>query len=129
MPTDQIRDALARSQVIDMTTIGRRSGEPRRIEIVYHVLGGRIYISGMPRAGKTRAWIRNLEADPRLILHLKKDVAADLPGTARVIMDPTERREILAGIARAWNQDLEAMVAHSPLIEVSLDGYEAGRAA
>jgi deazaflavin-dependent oxidoreductase (nitroreductase family) len=129
MLTDQIRAALARPQVIDMTTTGRKSGEPRRIEIVYHVFDGRIYISGMPRAGKTRAWIHNLEADPRLVVHLKKDVVADLPATARVITDPAERRAILVQVARVWNQHLEAMVAHSPLIEVSIDGYEVGRAA
>jgi deazaflavin-dependent oxidoreductase (nitroreductase family) len=129
MLTDQIRADLARPQVIDLTTTGRRSGEPRRIEIVYHVIGGRIYISGIPHAGKTRAWLHNLEADPRLVVHLKKDVLADLPGRARIITDPAERREVLVLVARAWNRDVEAMVAHSPLIEVSIDGYEAGRAA
>ena len=40
--------ALERGHTIDITTTGRRSGEPRRIEIVFHNVDGRIYISGVP---------------------------------------------------------------------------------
>lgn len=124
-----IRDALSRGGVIDITTTGRRSGTPRRLEIVYHVFGGRIYISGMPRADRERAWLHNLRADPRLIFHLKKGPVADLPATAREVTDPLERRDVMAKIAAAWDRDPATMVAHSPLIEVAIDGYEADRAA
>ena len=118
---DAVRRALTRGEVIDITTTGRTSGEPRRIEIVYHVVDGRIFISGMPRAGARRAWTANLDADPRLTFHLKGSVVADLPATARIIDDLAERREILAYVARAWNRtDLDEMVAHSPLIEVTI---------
>ena len=51
---ERIRATLAAGQVIDITTIGRRSGEPRRIEIVYHVIDGRIFISGIARDPATR---------------------------------------------------------------------------
>ncbi len=120
---DAIRTALSKGGVIDITTTGRTSGEPRRIEIVYHVIDGRLWISGMPRAAR-RAWIANLEADPRLTFHLKGSVTADLPATARIVDDPDERRRVLAGVARAWNRtDLDAMVEDSPLIEVSIEGY------
>ena len=47
----------------------------------------------MPSPRK-RAWIANLEADPHLTVHLKGPVAvADLPATARVVVDETERRQ------------------------------------
>ena len=119
---DAVRAALTRGEVIDITTTGRKTGEPRRIEIVYHVIDGRIYISGMPRAGSRRAWITNLEADPRLTFHLKGSVVADLPAHARIVEDPAERRAILAHVAANWNRtDVDAMVAHSPLIEVAID--------
>ena len=119
---EQVRRALSQSGVIDITTTGRRSGEPRRIEIVYHAIGGRIYISGQPRADRKRSWLANLGANPRFTFHLKGGVTADLPATARVITDETERRAILAYVARAWNRtDLDTMVAHSPLIEVAFD--------
>ena len=118
---DSIRRALTQSGVIDITTTGRQSGQPRRIEIVYHVIAGRIYISGMPRAERTRSWLSNLEANPRFTFHLKRGVSADLPATARVITDEAERRAILEHVARAWNRtDLDTMIAYSPLIEVAI---------
>lgn len=117
--------ALSRSQLIDLTTTGRRSGEPRRIEIYLHNLGGRLVISGRPSA-QPRAWLRNVEANPGVTLHLKQGTAADVTGTARVVTDPGERRELLEGVARNWGRtDLETMQAHSPLIEVVVPGYPA----
>ena len=64
-----IRDALDRGGKIDITTTGRKTGEPHRIEIVFHNIGGRIYISGMP--GFKRSYMANLAADPHFTFHLK----------------------------------------------------------
>jgi deazaflavin-dependent oxidoreductase (nitroreductase family) len=122
---DHVRRALTRGGLIDITTAGRRSGAPRRIEIVYHVVDGRIYISGMPSRRK-RAWIANLEADPRLTFHLKGIITANLPASARVIIDDEERRRVLPSIAAAWRRsDVETMVRFSPLIEVTIDDLAA----
>jgi deazaflavin-dependent oxidoreductase (nitroreductase family) len=123
---NRVRNALDHSQVIDITTIGRRTGRPRRIEIFLHNLGGRLVISGMPRPGRTRAWIHNITADPAVVLHLKSAnlAVADVPATARVITDPAERRELIRAVARAWRRtDVDEMVQHSPLIELTVDGY------
>ena len=122
---ETIRAALAHSQVIDITTTGRRSGETRRIEIFLHNLGDRLVISGMPMPGRTRAWLRNVEADPAMTIHLKgPGVVADVDGTARVITDPAERRALLVGVMANWKRtDLDVMVEHSPLIEVTVPGY------
>ena len=119
---DSIQRALRRGHTIDMTTTGRRTGKPRRIELVFHNIDGRLIISGMPNRRK-RGWIHNLEADPHLTFHLKRTVHADLPATGRVITDPAERRQLAEWIvANAWpNQDVEAMVAFSPFIEVTFD--------
>ena len=121
-----IAAALGRSQVIDLTTTGRHSGEARRIEIYLHNLDGRLVISGMPNPGRTRAWIHNIAANPAVTLHLKRGVVAEVPGTARVVTDPAERAALLAGVARNWNRtDLDVMQEHSPLIVVSVEGYPA----
>jgi deazaflavin-dependent oxidoreductase (nitroreductase family) len=118
---DAIEAALERGQTIDITTMGRRSGKPRRIEIVFHNIEGRIYISGIPRPQK-RDWLLNLEANPAFTFHLKGRTHADLAANARVIDDEAERRRILPHVARAWKRnDLDAMVSYSPLIEVVLD--------
>lgn len=118
---EAVAAALQRGHTIDITTTGRRSGEPRRLEIVFHNVGGRIYVSGTPYP-KKRKWLLNLEADPHLTFHLKGKTRADLPATARVIDDEAERRTVLPHIAQAWGRkDLEQMVRYSPLIEVTMD--------
>src|SRR6266571_2008594 len=112
MPATQasIDAELEHGHTIDITTTGRRSGDARRLEIVFHNIGGRIYISGTPYPRKRR-WLLNLEADPHLTFHLKGKVKADLPATARVIDEEAERREVLPYVARAWRRDdLDAMV-------------------
>ena len=124
-----IADALSHSQLVDITTTGRRSGQPRRIEIVLHRLEDGLFISGMPRPQK-RSWLANLEADPRMTLHLKGSFIADLPATARVITDDAERRRVMPAIARAWNRtDVDVMVRYSPLIEVLVAEPRQGSAA
>jgi len=116
---DAIDAALEHGHTIDITTTGRKSGKPRRLEIVFHNIDGRIYISGTPSPRK-RSWLANLEADPHLTFHLKGRTRADLPATARVIAEEPERRAILPHIARNWGRtDLERMVQYSPLIEVT----------
>ena len=117
----KITEALSRGGMIDITTTGRQTGKPRRIEIVYHPIEGGIYISGMP--GFPRGWLANLDANPHFTFHLKGPVKADLPATARIIKDMDERRGLLAPIAKTWKRkDLDVMVRESPLIEVTLDG-------
>ena len=120
--TDAIRRFLSRGGLIDITTTGRRTGQPRRIEIVFHNIGGRLIITGQPREQK-RAWLVNLEADPRLTVHIKGPLSTDLPATARVITDAAERRATAEWVVtNAWhNQNVDAMTAYSPMIEVTLD--------
>lgn len=118
----RIERALSRGHTIDITTTGRTSGQPRRIEIVFHNFDGRLYITGLPRADRRRAWLRNLEQDPRMTVHLKRTVEADLPARARIITDEAERRAVFDRVVAVWpRQDVETMTRHSPLIEVVLE--------
>jgi deazaflavin-dependent oxidoreductase (nitroreductase family) len=120
---DRIRRALSRGHRIDVTTTGRRTKLPRRIELVFHNLGGRIYISGLP-SRRRRSWLANLDAVPRVTFHLKGPVRADLSATARVVTDESERHAVLSEIARAWGRsDVEVMVRYSPLVEVLIEDY------
>lgn len=121
---ETIKEALSRGHLVDITTTGRRTGEKRRLEIAFHNIDGRIYISGMP-SPKRRHWLTNLDAKPHFTFHLKGRVKADLPATARIIDGADERREILPHIARVWRRnDLDRMVEQSPLIEVLFDSSE-----
>jgi len=118
----QVREALKQGHVIDITTTGRKSGQARRIEIVFHAIDGRVYISGFPRPQK-RSWLANLEAHPDFTFHLKGDVKADLPARARSITGAAERRPLLSVVKESqesWKEvTIEDAIAMSPLVEVT----------
>ena len=132
---DDVRQALTitdtstmEERTIDITTTGRRRGQPRRIEIVYQ-LDGDVYLSGIP-APTARPWLANLAADPRFTFHLKHGAVADLPATARVITDPVERRRVLSLFVVQFNRRreldsswpeavLDEWVEYSPLAKVT----------
>src|SRR6188768_3906752 len=115
---ERVKHALENDRTIDITTQGRNSGEPRRIETWFYRHDGRIFLSGSPG---TRDWYANLLKDPRFTFHLKGSVQADLPAVARPITGEAERREVIRGIREdlgRGTQNLEDWVARSPLVEV-----------
>ena len=121
-PSEAILAALNHSQVIDLTTTGRKTGRHRRIEIFLHNDDGQLFITGMPRADRTRDWIYNIEADPHVVIHLKQSVVLDVPATARVVTEPEERRPFIEAAARRWRRtDVPDMLRHSPLIVLTVE--------
>ena len=66
--------------------------------------------------------------DHNVTLHLKDDVKADLPATARAVTDEAERRELLSAIKNASRfdqrrtMDVEAWARGSCLVELTLSG-------
>lgn len=116
--TDEIIAALETDRTIDITTRGRRSGRPRRLEIWFHNVDGRIFITGLP--GR-RDWYANLVADPELTFHLKESLKADLAATARPVTAVEEKREIFEIVLpRIGHLDkIERWLTDSPLVEVS----------
>jgi len=120
--SEAILAALNHSQVIDLTTTGRKTGRHRRIEIFLHNDDGQLFITGMPRADRTRDWIYNIEADPHVVIHLKQSVVIDVPATARVVTNIDERRPFIEAAAKRWRRtDVSDMLRHSPLIVGTVD--------
>ena len=118
----EAKKALAEDLVVDITTRGRMSNEPRRIEIWLHELDGRYFITGSP--GK-RNWFANLVADPGITVHLKKSHTADLKGEAFPILDRSRKRSVLTS-AKTLNdyvkeENLDDWLDRSPLVEVVFD--------
>ncbi len=63
-----------------LTTIGRKSGRPHRIEIWFAVHDGRMY---MLSGGRDRSdWVRNLRANPHVTVELG---GQQHPGVARIL--------------------------------------------
>jgi deazaflavin-dependent oxidoreductase (nitroreductase family) len=116
----EVKRALDRDKVIDITTTGARSGRARTTEIWFYRLGDRIYITGSP--GR-RDWYANLLAHPAFIFRLKQSLQADLPAHAIPITAPTERRRVMSQIMGPDydREKLEAHVEGSRLVEVVFD--------
>lgn len=117
--------ALAKDRTIDITTTGRRSGLPRRIETWFYRMDDEIYLTGSP--GR-RDWYANLVQSPGFTFHLKQSVVADLPAIAAPITDPAEREAIFRRILRdlGGGRDLDAWLAGSPLMRVRFEMSEGG---
>jgi deazaflavin-dependent oxidoreductase (nitroreductase family) len=121
-------DSTRAERTIDITTVGRRTGVPRRVEVWLHRVDGRWYLTGMP---VPRSWYANLRANPHFVVHLKHGVKADLPATAASVDEETRRRVITAVLDLQNRADVAARVsrrqnfddwfAHSPLVEVVFD--------
>jgi len=104
---------------VDVTTTGRRSGLPRRIEIWVIKVGERLVIAGTPRP---RDWLANLQADPNMVLHLKDSVVADLSFEAREVTDSAVRREIWMHPSTEWYRgqaSVEDLIATAPTVELT----------
>lgn len=116
-------------RTVDITTLGARTQQPRRIEIWFHTIDGEVYITGTPP--RARAWYANLLAHPEFTFHLKNGIHADLAATATPITDADERSAVLGAIldgidalyagraSRPAFPPLEEWVEASPLVRVS----------
>ncbi len=115
----EIDAALNRDLTIDITTIGRRSGERRTIEIWFLAIDDRIFITGTPGP---RDWYANLLADGSITLHLKESIRADLEATARPVNDEHTRRRVFEHPSAHWYRsqtDVDDLVTNAPMVEVT----------
>jgi hypothetical protein len=114
-----VKTALETDRTIDITTTGRHSGDSHRIEIWFHNIDGRLYITGMPGP---RSWYANLLANAAFTFHLKESVVCDLPAMAIPIVDEDRRRDVLGTITSRLGSavPLADWVTGSPLVEVRL---------
>jgi deazaflavin-dependent oxidoreductase (nitroreductase family) len=115
--------ALRRDGTIDLTTIGARSGKPRRIEIWYLHLEDRTFITG---TSGLRGWYANILANPSVVFHLKESVRADLVATACPVLDPALREWVFTR-RHPWSrwylsaEPLESLVETAPMVEITFD--------
>ncbi|MDH4116462.1 MAG: nitroreductase family deazaflavin-dependent oxidoreductase [Acidimicrobiia bacterium] len=118
MPIDStLRAELAAIRTIDMTTFGRTSGLPRRVEIWWFHTEDRFIVTGTPGP---RHWLANLRADPRLIVHAN---GATFEAQAVEITDQAFRERFFrtADPEISWystQAELDVLVTQAPMIEV-----------
>ncbi|WP_405835481.1 nitroreductase family deazaflavin-dependent oxidoreductase [Streptomyces sp. NBC_01518] len=80
-------------RIIDITTLGRRTGRARRIEIFFYRAAGATYLCSGAGGAATD-----------FTFHLKNGIRADLPARATPVTDPAERQAVLAEIVADLNQ-------------------------
>jgi deazaflavin-dependent oxidoreductase (nitroreductase family) len=68
-----------------LTTTGRRSGQPREIEIWFTARAGRYYVISEHR--EEAAWVRNLAVEPRVQVRVGQ---ATFPARGRVVYESSE---------------------------------------
>ena len=108
-------EALASHQTIQITTTGRRTGKPRRVEIWWFHVDGRFIITGTP--GR-RDWLANLYADPKLTVHVR---GSEIAATASPVRDATFRRRVFTRPQTQWyssQAELDHLVATAPMVEI-----------
>jgi len=134
---EEIQDALRNDRTIDIITIGAKSGLPRRIEIWFTNVNGRIIICGTPNAigekgpYSRRDWLANLRAHPEFTFCLKESLKVELPAIAVEIVDPEDRRYLMSTPETKWYRDqvdsVDDLVKGSPIVEVffrdAAEGY------
>lgn len=118
---DVVRVELADDPTVDITTTGRKTGLARRIEIWMLDVDGRFFITGTQ--GR-RDWLANLNADPLLVVHLKRHAHVDLTARANTVDDVATRRAVLEHLSASWYRDqepLDELVDTAPMVEVVFD--------
>src|SRR5215472_6053231 len=108
-------ETVADKQVLYLTTIGRRTGLPREIEIWFVVCRERLYL--FAETGEAAGWVKNIRRNPKVTAR-----AADrqIAATARVL-DRQADRELwneVAAIAHrkyGWGEGLPVEITPFPL--------------
>jgi deazaflavin-dependent oxidoreductase (nitroreductase family) len=108
---------LRSTNTVDITTTGRRSGRPHRVEIWMFEVDGQFIITGTPGP---RSWLANLLADPRLTVHLPE--GREVIATATPVTDETLRHRVFTAEATWWYRSqtpLEDLIASSPMVALT----------
>lgn len=85
-----------------VTTTGRVSGKPHRIEIWFGAHDSTIYL--LSGGGHKPDWVKNIKAHPAVDVRIGR---ARLTGTARLVSDASEEqraRELLAAKYYGWSE-------------------------
>jgi deazaflavin-dependent oxidoreductase (nitroreductase family) len=70
-----------------LTTTGRHTGRPHRIEIWFALVDGVVYL--LSGGGDRADWVRNLQVSPEVVVEIG---GSRRDGRARVVTDPEEDR-------------------------------------
>jgi len=103
-----------------LTTSGRVTGEPHRIEIWFAIIDGFLWVNS--GGGRRSDWVKNLINDPRVVVEVGDDCWS---GNATILDDFTGHpaRERLAARYQGWSEGLPLSdwATTSLLIRIEVD--------
>lgn len=100
-----------------LTTVGRVSGRPHRIEIWFAIVDGSVWMNS---GGRDRSdWVRNLIAEPNVDIEIGKDRWSAVATVHHDLVDHPARRS-LAARYQGWRpgQELSSWATDSLLVEI-----------
>ena len=83
-----VLEGLQKQRVLYLTTVGRKSGQPRTIEIWFVVWQGRLYVNA--ERGYKAQWVQNIQANPAVSVQVQKRA---FRGRARILTPEQDRGE------------------------------------
>jgi deazaflavin-dependent oxidoreductase (nitroreductase family) len=126
MMTNSMQEILAglkTEQYCYLTTKGRVSGKPHRIEIWFGVDGDSIFL--LSGGGRGSDWVKNLKADPKIQLRIAK---TQFTGVAQVVDDAdvdAMARRLLAAKYYGWSEGKELNDWASTALPVKIELQDA----
>jgi deazaflavin-dependent oxidoreductase (nitroreductase family) len=132
MPRSRIQ-GLADERVLYLTTIGRRTGLAREIEIWFVVHGDRFYL--FAETGEAAAWVKNIRRNPEVAVRIGDE---RMGAKARVLDRESDRAlwdqvATIAGGKYGWGNGLPVEITPSSApsaacIDNAAEDRRAGRA-
>ena len=106
----EVLEAAARERAVQLTTLGRKTGKPRRVTIWIGTDGNRLFIrSG---EGMRRHWPQNLLAKGEGVVRLGKSEVKVKP---RLVTDPVEARAVSGFYRSKYGQFVRPSKSGEPL--------------
>ena len=96
-----------------VTTIGRKSGEPRTVQIRVYYWNGRL-IATSPYPTQKRDWVQNIMANPEVVIRLGNKVCK---ARGRIVAGDTATTDRIAMHRISWRTD------HCPVFQPSTDTF------
>jgi len=106
--------SVADKQVLYLTTMGRRTGLPRQIEIWFVFCRERLYV--FAESGEAAEWVKNIRRNPKVTVRIGE---YQIDATARVLDRQADRKlwEQVAAIAvhkYGWGEGLPVEITGLP---------------
>src|SRR5690242_10323818 len=113
MASTDIRQ-FADKKFLYLTTVGRRTGLPRQIEIWFVVYGERFYL--FAETGEAAAWVKNIRRNPEVVVRVGE---WQLDATARVLDRQADRNlwdqlAVMANHKYGWGEGLPVEITPLP---------------